>query len=56
MIEGKHIQQFIMRAITGTGERVTEKELTDQDFAALSFRVSQQVGTNLIFNPFMYHR
>lgn len=44
MIQGEQIQQFLVRAVTGYGERVTEKELTDKDFDAMTERVTNIAG------------
>ncbi len=44
MIGGEQIQQFLIRAVTGFGERVTEKELADKDFESMTQRVTNFAG------------
>lgn len=44
MLQPNQIQDFLVRAVTGFGERAQSKDLTDQDFSDMTYKIRNLAG------------
>lgn len=54
MLQPNQIQDFLVRAVTGLGERVQSKDLTDQDLSDMTYKIRNLAGKVMFRSWYVY--